>query len=79
MEINLNDHQINELSIREINFLFRMCDESEKWPICGEFNVTNRAIRRIARKRREGLCINPGLEYWLTLENEIKNIVNQCV
>lgn len=76
MEINLTDKQINELSIRQINFIFRICDESEKWPVCGKFNATERAIRRIARYRSKGLEVHPGLEYWLTLDREISNIVN---
>ena len=76
MEINLTNSQINELSIRQINFIFRVCDESKKWPVCGKFNATERAIRRIARYRSKGLEIHPGLEYWLTLEREISDIVN---
>lgn len=65
-----------EMSRRQINAYFRENDESHKWPICGRFNATERAIRRIRRRRREGLCVYPGLEYYLTLENEISVIVN---
>lgn len=73
---NLSYDEINEMSIRKINALFRKNDESRLYPICGRFNVTERAIRRIRQRRREGLCVNEGLEYYLTLENEIREIVN---
>ena len=65
-----------EMSIRQINKYFRENDESNKFPICGKFNVTERAIRKIRRLRREGLCVEEGLEYYLTLEREIGEIVN---
>ena len=67
---------MNEMSIRQINAYFRENDESHLWPICGRFNATERAIRRIRRLRQQGLCVYPGLEYYLTLEQEISDIVN---
>ena len=67
---------VNEMSIRQINAYFRENDESHLWPICGRFNATERAIRRIRRLRQQGLCVYPGLEYYLTLEREISDIVN---
>lgn len=67
---------VDEMSIRQINAYFRENDESHLWPICGRFNVTERAIRRIRRLRQQGLCVYPGLEYYLTLEREISDIVN---
>lgn len=67
---------VDDMSIRQINAYFRRNDDSRLWPICGRFNATERAIRRIRRRRREGLCVYPGLEYYLTLENEITEIVN---
>jgi hypothetical protein len=70
-KIQLTDAIINEMSIREINRHFRNEDESNKWPICGKFNVTERAIRKV---RKQGL--NGGLEYYLALETEIGRIVN---
>jgi hypothetical protein len=70
-KIQLTDAIINEMSIREINRHFRNEDDSEKWPICGKFNVTERAIRKV---RKQGL--NGGLEYYLALEAEISDIVN---
>lgn len=63
--------EINEMTIRQINKLFRESDESEKWPICGKFNVTERAIRRVRKMR-----VNPGLEYYLAVDAEISRIVN---
>ena len=67
---------INEMSIREINRHFRNEDESDKFPICGKFNVTERAIRKLREQRRQGMEINGGLEYYLALEAEIGRIVN---
>ena len=67
---------VNEMSIRQINAYFRENDESHLWPICGRFNATERAIRRIRRLRQQGLCVYPGLEYYQTLEREISDIVN---
>ena len=74
----LSDSQINGLSVCQINNLFRRFDDSRAWPVCGRFNVTERAIRRLRRYRRAGLDIAPGLEYYLTLEREIGEIVNNC-
>ena len=75
-KVILTDAIINEMSIREINRHFRNEDESDKWPICGKFNVTERAIRKLREYRRQGMVINEGLEYYVALEAEIGNIVN---
>lgn len=65
-----------EWSVRKINAYFRKHDESNLWPICGRFNATERAIRRLRRNGTTGYLYYGGLEYYLTLENEITNIVN---
>jgi hypothetical protein len=70
-KVILTDAIINEMSIREINRHFRNEDESHLFPICGKFNVTERAIRKVCK---QGL--NGGLEYYLALEAEIGRIVN---
>ena len=75
-KVILTDAIINEMSIREINRHFRNEDESDKFPICGKFNVTERAIRKVREYRRKGMIINEGLEYYLALEAEISDIVN---
>ena len=67
---------ICEMSIRQINAYFRSIDESNLYPICGRFDATERAIRRLRHLRREGLEINSGLEYYLALESEIERVVN---
>ena len=72
----LSFNEICEMSIRQINAFFRKNDESRLYPVLGRFNATERAIRRIRHRRREGLCVNSGYEYYLTLENEISEIVN---
>ena len=64
---------VNEMSVRQINAYFRKNDDSHLWPICGRFNATERAIRRV---RRMGLAGYGGLEYYLTVEREISDIVN---
>jgi hypothetical protein len=68
--------QIDAMSIRQINAYFRSIDDSNKFPICGRFNATERAIRNLRAVRRQGLEINSGLEYYLALDGEISEIVN---
>ena len=63
-------------NIRRINGLFRAQDESDLYPICGRFNATERAIRRLRKAQADGACISPGLEYALALDAEISAIVN---
>lgn len=72
----INGKPIADMTNREINAYFRSIDDSHLWPICGKFNATNRAIRRLQKYQREGMVINPGLEYYFALEREISNIVN---
>ena len=62
-----------DMSRRQINAYFRQHDESHKWPVCGRFNATERAIRRT---RRNGFGVNGGLEYYLAVERELSEIVN---
>ena len=72
----IEPNNVNEMSIRQINAYFRKNDDSHLWPICGRFNATERAIRRLRRMRKQGLDVNDGLEYYLSLEAEIIRIVN---
>ena len=67
---------VSEMSVRQINAYLRKNDDSHKWPVCGRFNATERAIRRVRRMRRKGLDCADGLEYYLTVEREICEIVN---
>ena len=76
MRKELSVNEICEMGIRQINAYFRSIDDSHLFPIFGKFNATERAIRRIRNKRREGLCVESGYEYYLALENEIREIVN---
>jgi len=71
----LPDNLKNEVSKRKINHFFRLSDDSNLYPIFGKFNATERAIRRI-RKNFPGM---EGLEYYLTLQSEISNIVNSVI
>lgn len=61
---------------RVINAYYRANDESHKWPICGKFNATERAIRRLTR---DNLYPYGGIEYFLAIEEEITKIVNSEV
>lgn len=55
---------------------YRDMDESEKYPILGEFNVTDRTIQRLYRWEREfGEKLN-GLELCYWIEDEMSRIVN---
>lgn len=65
-----------EWSVRKINKFFRENDESNKYPICGRFNATERAIRRLRRNGTTGSLYYGGLEYYLALDREISLIVN---
>ena len=72
----MSDSEINELSIRQINALMLKEDDSKLFPICGRFNVTKRAIRKLRTLRQKGMEVNPGLEYYLSLNDIISQIVN---
>lgn len=69
------EHLDGIASIREINRIYRAMDESHLWPICGRYNATERAIRRVRALRRD--CpIDDGLEYCYALESALHEIVN---
>lgn len=61
---------------REINKAFREADDSNLWPILGNFNATERAIKRAQKFQRESGVPLEGLEYSMFLEKEISQIVN---
>lgn len=67
---------LDKLTVRQVNKLARQTDQSHRYPIRNRFNVTERAIRQLRRAQRNGLVLNPGLEYALALDNEISHIVN---
>ena len=64
---------VSDMTIRQINRLFRQHDTSTLWPICGRFNATEKAIRRL---RRAGCTYTDSLEYAYALDAEISRIVN---
>ena len=70
------DHDVTDMSIRQINRLFRRHDASGLWPICGRFNATERAIRRV-RKVMQCNGSTGGSEYALMLDGEIGRIINK--
>lgn len=72
-------YEVQGMSKRAINKHFRTTDESNLWPICGKFNATERAIRRVRRFQAQTGTPIEGLEYWLALESELSNIVNGAI
>ena len=67
--------EIENGSVRIINAYYRANDESHKWPICNKFNVTERAIRRL--RKEQAYC--GGYEYFIALDSEISEMVNNSI
>lgn len=63
---------------REIRKKFRAQDESHLWPVCGRFNVTERAIRKVREQERADGSLSEE-EYELALDRMISLIVNKAV
>jgi len=63
---------------RQMNRIYRVQDESNKYPILNRFNITERAIRRVLKLERRTDVMSP-LEYAYSLEQERSTIVNQEV
>ena len=71
---------VTDRNKRQINRLFRASDESYLWPISSRFNATERAIRRLQRRNRQGAAIpDGGIEYAMALDAEISQIVNSQI
>ena len=62
-----------------INKLFRKQDDSNLYPICNDFNVTERSIKRAQKFNRETGNNIQGLEYALWLEADMSEIVNNYI
>jgi hypothetical protein len=75
--VNFFDSVSDLKVIRKINKLMRERDQSHLYPINGEYNATERAIRWYSRVYfpANGSC--SALEYALGLENLISNYVNK--
>ena len=63
---------------REIRKKFRAQDEAHLWPVCGRFNVTERAIRKVREQERANGSLSEE-EYELALDRMISLIVNKAV
>lgn len=63
-------------SVAKMNRRFRETDESHLWPIRNRFNVTERAIKRVQRMQRQGMVISSNYEYYVAVDFEISDIVN---
>lgn len=60
---------------RRLNAIYRAADESHKWPICGRFNATERAIRQCRKFARD-----TGVPYTAhDLDFALSQIVNEEV
>lgn len=59
-----------------LNRLARLQDDSRLWPILGQFNATERAIRRLRAMYRDNGGPSGALEYALALDYELSAIVN---
>lgn len=60
-------------SVRKILKLFRANDDSNLWPINGEFCCVTKAARHL---RDDGFYCDTALEYSLAIEAECSRIVN---
>ena len=69
-------NQFTAADVRRINAAARERDDSHLWPISGDFNATERAIRRLRDWRRAGGCFDTAGCYAAALEAEVSRIVN---
>lgn len=69
------DHLEGRANLIGINKLYREQDESHLWPVSGNFNATERAIRR-ARTFTAANGPSYGLEYAYMLDGYLSDIVN---
>lgn len=68
---------ITPQELRTVNRKFRQSDASDLWPICGRFNVTERAIKRTQKFQREsGIAWDSADHYTEFLDQSISEIVN---
>ena len=69
---DLNDKQ----NRRAIFKHYRAIDDSNLWPVCNNFNATERAIKRLYKLEREGDYYLLGLELCYFIDTEVGIIVN---
>lgn len=65
--------------IRVMNRIFRQQDESHKWPVRNRFDATERAIRKARRFFAETGGPSIALEYALTVDGLLSDIVNRSI
>jgi len=73
------DHLPGRANTIAINRAFRAQDESHLWPVRGRFNATERAIKRVRAHYAQIGEPCEGLQYALTLDDEITRVVNESV
>ena len=76
--VKVAEHRTWKENISFINKLFLIFDESHKYPVNGKFNVTQRAIYRVARIATI-VGSSYGLEHATALNAEIADIVNSQI
>jgi hypothetical protein len=59
-----------------INRHFRAEDESHLYPVCGRFNATERAIRKVRREFAECGIPCTGLEYAVAIDATLDSIIS---
>ena len=67
---------ITAAEVRRVNKEMRARDESHLYPVCGRFNVTNRAINAVRAYRRAGYNVYDADHYEHMLENTISEMIN---
>ena len=72
------EHFNGRANTAAINGYFRYTDTSMKFPVNGDFDVTERAIRKVRAFNRESGSISEGIEYIKQLDDQISDIVNAC-
>jgi len=55
---------------------YRDIDESNLWPVCNNFNATQRAINRLYKFERESGQRLEGLELCYFIDSQLSDIVN---
>lgn len=74
----MNRPPFTTADVRRINAAARKRDDSSLWPICGAFNATERAIRRLRDWQRAGGCFDDAESYAAALDAEVSRIVNSA-
>ena len=70
---------VSDMTTHEINKLFKQYDESHLWPVCNQFDATQKAIDRLNSEILPHMGPTGGIEYAYMLDQEVSQIVNSIV